>query len=203
MKQEFNDRIEGDVAGNDVVSHQAPVVKLGSVFGGTNIIGNQGGVHVQIATTAPARPRVVIQPGPEHINDAQKIALAALRDEWLTLHATLKKKPLSHSVAWTRINKAAGATSYHLILKDRYEDALNFIKVEMAKLRGMRSAPAKDGEWRSKRIGAIKARCKNQLGDIEAYKPYIRKNFKADSLSDLATDDLQRTYAYIMAKKPV
>ena len=72
---------------------------------------------------------------------------------------------------------------------------------QLAKLRAMPSAPAKDLEWRSKRIAAIKARSKNQLGDPEAYKAYIRKHFGADSLSALATDELQRTYTYIMAKK--
>lgn len=199
MKQEFNGPVEGGVAGNDVI--HAPTISIQTVSGGTNIIGNQGGVVVQLTSPSKQRPKVVIQPGPEHIDDGQKVALAALRDEWLTLHAAIKKNPLSHSVAWGRINKAAGATSYHLILKTRYEDATNFIKVEMAKLRGMRSAPAKDGDWRAKRIGAIKARCKNQLGNVDAYKPYIKKNFQAESLSELATNDLQRTYAYIMAKK--
>lgn len=81
--------------------------------------------------------------------------------------------------AWARINRAAGTTSYSLILKERFADAVALVRREMAVLRNMRSAPRKDDSWRAKRIGAI----------------------KAESLSDLATDELQRTYAYIMAKR--
>lgn len=190
----------GQAAGRDV-RNEAPGVSIQSVSGGTNIIGNQGGVHVEIRTTAPARVKNVINPGPEHVSPEQKLELLALRDEWLTLHAAIKKKPLTHGAAMGRINKAAGATSYHLILQSRLPDAIAFVKQEMAKLRNMRSAPAKDDGWRVKRIAAIKARCKNQLGDPDAYRAYIRKNFGAASLTDLATDELQRTYTYIMAKK--
>ncbi len=103
--------------------------------------------------------------------------------------------------AWARINRAAGTTSYSLILKERFADAVALVRREMAVLRSMRSAPRKDDSWRAKRIGAIKARCKNQLGDPYFYRPYIKRSFKAESLSDLATDELQRTYAYIMAKR--
>lgn len=191
---------DGQAAGRDV-TNEAPDISIQSVSGGTNIIGSQGDVHVQIRTTAPARVRNVINPGPEHLSPEQKLELIALRDEWLTLHAAIKKKPLTHGAAMGRINKAAGATSYHLILQSRLPDAVAFVKQEMAMLRNMRSAPTKDDGWRAKRIGAIKARCKNQLGDPDAYKAYIRKSFGAASLADLATDELQKTYTYIMAKK--
>ena len=147
-------------------------------------------------------PKVIVTPGDGVISEDQKVTLTALRDEWITLHAAIKKKPLSHSGAWIRINKAAGATSYHLIRVERFDAAVAFIRKQLAILRGMASAPAKDKAWRSQRIGAIKARCANQLGDPEAYKPYIRKNFGLDSLADLATDQLQRTYTYIIGKKP-
>lgn len=192
---------QGNAAGRDIQSDAAPRVKIHLVSGGNNIIGNQGDVHVQIATTSKARPKIVVQPGPEHISPEQKHELTELRNEWITLHATIKKKPLSFGAAQGRINKAVGATSYHLILITRFADALAFVKQEMAKLRSMRSAPSKDDGWRAKRIGAIKARCKNQLSDEGAYRPYIRKNFKVESLVDLSTDQLQQTYAYIMAKK--
>jgi hypothetical protein len=191
----------GNAAGRDIQTDAAPKFKIHLVSGGNNIIGNQGDVHVQIATASRARPKIVVQPGPEHISPEQKLELATLRDEWMTLHAALKKKPLSHGVAWNQINKAAGATSYHLILRDRLGDAVAFVKQEMAKLRNMRSAPAKDDGWRAKRIGAIKARCKNQLDGDDVYRFYIRKMFKADSLTELSTDQLQRTYTYIMGKR--
>ena len=67
----------------------------------------------------------------------------------------------------------------------------------MAKLRNMASAPAKDDAWRKSRIGAIKARSKNQLGDPDAYKPYIKKNFKAESLAALSTGQVRPVSTYI------
>lgn len=192
---------EGYAAGRDINSTAAPAVHVQTIAGGTNIIGNQGDINIQFGAAPPARPRVVVQPGPQHISEEQKAQLKALCDEWVKLHTTLKKKPLTYAIAWSRINKAAGTTSYSLILKERFADAVALVQREMAILRGMRSAPRKDGAWRAKQIGAIKARCKNQLGDPDFYKAYIKKSFQAGSLADLATKELQKTYAYIMAKR--
>lgn len=191
---------DGYAAGRDINSTAAPAVQVQTIAGGTNIIGNQGDINIQFAAPPP-RPKVVVQPGPQHISEEQKAQLKALCDEWVKLHTTLKKKPLTYGAAWSRINKAAGTSSYSLMLKERFADAVALIKREMAILRGMRSAPSKDDTWRAKRIGAIKARCKNQLGDPDFYKAYIKKSFQADSLADLATEELQKTHAYIMAKR--
>lgn len=191
----------GYAAGRDINSTGAPTVHVQTIAGGTNIIGNQGDINIQFGVAPPTRPRVVIQPGPQHISEEQKAQLKALCDEWVTLHTTLKKRALTYGAAWSRINKAAGTTSYSLILKERFADAVALVQREMATLRNMRSAPRKDDTWRAKRIGAIKARCKNQLGDPDFYRPYIKRNFQAESLADLATDELQKTYAYVMAKR--
>ncbi|MCY1353921.1 hypothetical protein D9M68_357270 [compost metagenome] len=192
---------EGNAAGRDILTTGAPAVHVQAITGGTNIIGNQGDINILFGAAPPARRQVVVQPGPQHISEEQKAALKALCDDWVTLHTTLKKRPLTYGAAWLRINKAAGTTSYSLILKERFADAVELIQREMAILRNMRSAPSKDDTWRAKRIGAIKARCKNQLGDPDFYKSYIKKSFKADSLTELATDELQKTYAYVMARR--
>lgn len=191
---------KGHAAGRDVNAKVAPVNNVQTINGGTNIIGNQG--HVQVVQT-PRRPVIkrIFVPTDEHITPEQKVRLMILRDEWMALHKTLKKSPLTHSTAWSKINRAAGATSYHEIKKDRFDDALAFIKKEMAILRGMKSAPSKDAAWRTKRIAAIKTRCNKQFNGIDIYKPYIKK-LGADSLSDLSMDDLDKTYRYVMAKKP-
>jgi len=176
-----------------------PAKPAQSIVGNGNIQAG-GDIHI-ITERAITRPRIVVTPGDGVISDEQKVALAGLRDEWMTLHASLKKKPLSHANAWSRINRAAGATSYHCIKIEMFDAAVAYVRKQMAILRGMASAPAKDKAWRSSRIGAIKARCTRQLGDPDAYKAYIKKNFDAVSLSELATDELQRTYAYVMGKK--
>lgn len=160
-----------------------------------------GDIHNHTHAKPPPRPKIVVTPGDNVITEAQKAELTAARAEWLALHRSIKKTPLSDRAAWIRINKAAKATSYHLITPENYPLALAYIKGQMAILRGMPSAPAKDDGWRKSRIGAIKARCNNELRNPDAYKPYIKKNFKADSLASLSTDQLRKTYTYIMGKK--
>lgn len=194
---------QGNAAGRDIQVQEAQRVDIPNITGGTNFIGNHGPVMVQIGVVPKTRVRAVVQPGPEHIDADQRRQLFDLCDEWVTLHAAIKRTPLSKALAWSRINKAAGSTTYALILKTRFEHARAYTLKQMAILRGMATAPAKDDDWRPKRIGAIKARCINQLRDPNAYKPYIKKNFGAASLTDLANDELRRTYAYIMAKKAV
>lgn len=192
---------QGNAAGRDIHLQEAQRVEIPAINGGTNFIGNHGPVVVQIGSTSKARVRAVVQPGPEHIDADQRRQLHDLCDEWVTLHNSIKRTTLSKGLAWSRINKAAGSTTYTLILQTRFDDARVYVLKQMAMLRGMKSAPKKDDSWRSKRIGAIKARCINQLGNAVAYLPYIKKNFGAESLTELATDELQRTYAYVMAKK--
>ena len=179
-------------AGNVIQISERAVVS-GQIIGGD--------VYNNYITAKPPVQRIVIQPGDDVISEAQKVTIAVAREEWLQLHEEIKGKPLDPRTAWVRINRAGGATSYHLIPAARFEQAMAFIRKEMAILRSAKKAPAKDVQWRSKRIGAIKARCTNQLGDPEAYKQYIKRRFNAESLGELATDDLQATYAYIMHKK--
>lgn len=161
-----------------------------------------GDIHNTFTIPRAPRQKIIVTPGEGVITEEQKVRITELRAEWMALHASIKKAPLTHSSAWTKINQSAMVTSYHLIPLECFDQVVAFIKQEMAKLRAMRSAPAKDDSWRAQRISAIKARSKNQLGDPDAYKAYIKKNFGADSLADLATDELKRTYGYIMAKKP-
>lgn len=167
------------------------------VTGWGNVTAGRDVIQVQ------SRPvvRNVISPGPEHIDDVQRRAITDLRVEWVVLHNALKKRKLTDAAAWVLINKAAGSTSYHLIRREKFDLVIQYIRQQMAMLRSMKSAPSKDEQWRVKRIAAIKTRCRNQLNDPDAYRPYIRKNFQMNSLSELATDQLQRTYSYIMAKK--
>ena len=181
-------------------SQDRPSLKIEVVRGATNIIGNHGAVNV-LQVQRPPTIRKVIQTSEKHITQEQRVELHALKDEWVDLHDAIKKRPLSHSSAWKRINASAGATTYREIEQHRYSDAVAFVKKEMAILRNMKSAPRKDDSWRSAKIGAIKARCKNQFSGVDIYKPYIYKYFGASSLTDLATDELQKTYAYVMAKK--
>ena len=183
-------------AGGNVIQISGGTVSAQSIIAGD--VHN----HTTIQPKAPRRPRVVVVPGDGVLTEAQKAEISALRVEWVALHAKIKKTPLSDASAWLKINQKGGATSYHLIPLDRFEVVKKFIKQEMAKLRAMASAPSKDDAWRRSRITAIKTRSKNQLRDPDAYRPYIKKNFGVSSLADLSTDQLARTYTYIMGKEP-
>ena len=192
----------GQAAGRDVyVDAAAPSVEIHQIQGGANFIGNQGPVNVTIGRQRPPVP--LAPPGPEHITQEQKCKLQGLQREWVTLHDAIKKTPLANYSAWQRINGYAKVASYHYILQADFEKVCAYVRKQISMLRNMASAPAKDKDWRTKRIQAIKVRCKLQLKDEVAYRAYIQKNFQAASLSELSTEQLQKTYAYIMAKKAV
>ena len=137
------------------------------------------------------------------MTEAQKVALIQLRDEWIALHNVIKKQPLSYAAAQKVIDNQAQVTSYHLIPADRYDDLVRWIKQQMGRLRNMPSARVKDASWHTAKIRAIKARCRNQLGDPNAYKEYLRTNCGAASLTVLSSDQLQRTYEHVMSKRPI
>lgn len=161
-----------------------------------------GGDVNHYTVAKPPRPKVVVTPGDGVVTDEQKAKINEKRLEWIALHNNVNPQNLlTDASAWVKINARAGVTSYHFIPLERFDDVIAFIQRQMAMLRSKASAPGRDDTWRTKRIAAIKVRCKNQLGDPDAYKPYIKKNFRASSLADLATDELRRTYNYIMAKK--
>lgn len=185
-------RKQAQPTGNVIHVNGDGVVVSGQIVGGD--------VHNHTYTKPPIQ-KVIVQPGDGVVTEEQKVAISTLREEWLALHESIKAKPLDPKTAWMRINRAGKATSYHRIPIERFDDVMAFIRTEMAKLRGMKSAPAKDLNWRASRITSIKTRCKNQLGDINTYKPYIKKRFGADSLSALSMDELQATYVYIFGKK--
>lgn len=161
-----------------------------------------GDIHNHTYQSPPRPAKVTVQPGDDVVSEAQKSTLTKLHDEWVELdNAISPRRPLTHAAAWKAINQHAQVTSYHRIPAASYNELVKWIKQQMGRLRNHRSAPAKDEFWRNSKIKAIKARCANQLGDQDAYKAYVRKNFNAGSLTDLATEELQRTYAYVMAKK--
>lgn len=182
-----------------------PVVAGNTIYvNGNGVAAGQiagGDIHNHSYAKPPRAPKVTVKPGDGVLTEDQKFAITTAREEWMLLSATLKKKPLSHAATWSMINKFIGVTSYHQIPAERFSDVMDFIKREIATLRSMKSAPAKDKAWRASRITAIKARCSNELGDPESYKAYIQKSFGVTSLASLSTDQLQRTYSYIMQKK--
>ncbi len=157
-------------------------------------------VHNHAPAPAPARPKVVVKTADGTINAEQKAELLRLKNEWLLAHNAVKAKPLSHQAASIRLNAAMKVSSYAELKPEQFEKARAWLIRQTAMVRAMPSAARKDAKWRNARYKAIKTRCKNQLGDEYAYRPYIKREFKADSLTELGDQELERTYRYVMGK---
>lgn len=182
----------------------APAVQIGG--SNTNVIGlvQSGGTVHQIHTQRHVVKTIAeVNPGAEHISEEQAAELTRLVNQIVETETLLKGRPATHRAVWGALNAHCKVTKYRLIQSIDFDRAKKYLQQWIGRLNSMASAPAKDTDWRSKRFTAIKTRCKKQLGDADAYKPYIKKYFKAESLTDLSTDELQRTYTYIMAKKSV
>ena len=151
---------------------------------------------------APLRPKVVVKTGDGTINTEQKAELLRLKNEWLLAHNAVKAKPLSHAAASSRLNAAMKVSGYAELKPEQFEKARAWLLRQAAIVRAMPSAPRKEGDrWRIARYKAIKARCKNQLGDEYAYVSHIQENFGKTSLTELDAKELERTYRYVMDKK--
>lgn len=169
------------------------------------IVGNgniQAGGDVHITTErVVTRPRVTVIPGDGVIDNAQAARLKALVSDWVTKNNLVRRTKLSFAAAWSALNKRAGVTAYRLIPSAKFSTLEKWLQAQIGRIGSMNSAPSKDPGWRGAKIGAIKARCKNQLGDEHAYCDYIMKNFGAASLTELSIDQLKKTYSYVMSKK--
>ena len=168
---------------------------------GTGNIVAFGDVHVfQPAPKAP-RPLVITKPGVEHISIGQRAKLMALVNQIVETEAKLKKRPRSHSAVWGPLKPHCGVTSYHLIPSERFEKARKYLNTALGRLNAMPSAPVKNGDaWRRNKYAYIKINSKDPL-DAAALSDYIKTNFAADSISELANDELERAYRYIASRR--
>lgn len=129
--------------------------------------------------------------------------LKRLHDDWVELSAAVKTraKPITPQQAWIAINRAGNCTTYKHMRQMHFAAACAYVQQQMAILRSGKTARKRDPKWRNSRIGAIKARCINQLSDDSAYRPYISKNFNAQSLTELDDEQLEKTYRHVLTLK--
>ncbi|MCQ9145882.1 helix-turn-helix domain-containing protein [Ochrobactrum sp. BTU2] len=161
------------------------------------------GSQVQIVNTQQhiTRTKVEAKPGLEHIQDSQKRILTDLVDQIVETESLLKKMPKTHRSVWSSLNKHCGVTSYHLIKLEDFDKARKFLNMWLGRLNSSASAPVKNGDaWRNKKIAYIKTNTKNPE-DEAAMRAYIKREFKAVSLKELANDELERTYGYVAGLK--
>lgn len=182
----------------DVESAIRPAVTIQE---STNVIGvmNGGTVH-QIKTEKVTNiTKAEVKPGDEHISQEQAAKLTELVNEVVDLEAKLKKNPKTHRAVWGSLNAHMGVTRYLLIPFDGFSKAEKYLRQWIGRLTSMASAPVKDGDaWRKRKYAYIKI---NSKDDPEALNKYIKRSFKAESLTELSNEQLEQTYRYVAGKK--
>lgn len=197
--------LRGHAAGRDVNTEAGPTNNVEAIHGGTNIIGNQGPVTIHTTVERRQMPALEpVQPPPDHITGEQAATLKRLHSEWVELSTAVKTraKPITPQQAWIAINRAGQSRTYTHMRQIHFDAACAYVQRQMAILRSGKTARKRDPKWRNSRIGAIKARCINQLGNEYAYRPYIARSFRARSLTELDDEQLEAAYRYVLKLKP-
>lgn len=191
----------GQAAGRDISN--SPLGDVGTV----GVIGNgaSGNVfiqnlHIHGNGRGVRPPQLTIPDG--SICEAQAARLKDLVNEWVVTHNQIKpRSPLTHQAAWLKLNRRIKVATYRATPDSAFSGQEKWLLQQAAILRSAASAPRRDESWRADKIKAIKTRSSRAFGDSDFYKPYIIKNFKLSSLTELSNTDLQKTYTYVFSKK--
>ena len=170
-------------------------IHIGSISGGSQVlVGHQGDIHLQM----PARPKIkiVIQPGPEHISDPQKVRLRELVNEVVELETAIKRAPKRHATVWSALTGKLKVTSYHLIPATAFTQAEKYLMTWCGRLRSAKSAPAKDPDWRNSRYRYIYAAAK-EIGRQDDLPTLLVDRYSGRSLKDLSDLELEAVYRVI------
>lgn len=201
MKQEFNGPIDGGVAGRDIINEtsSAPRIHIDNISGGTQHFIN-GAAVVNLVTSARPKIKVVIQPGPEHITDAQKVRLRTLVNEVVELETAIKRAPKRHATVWSALTMKLKVSSYHLIPATAFERAESYLMTWCARLRSAKGAPAKDPNWRNSRYRYIHAALK-EIGRSDDLPGLLTERYSGRSLKDLSELELEAVYRIVAERK--
>ncbi len=174
------------------------------ISGNNNIVGNgniqaNGDIHF---ISPQLVNNTVVKTADGTIDAAQKAELQRLIEEWVESSNAVKKRTLTYGAAWKSLNATFDANSYHEIKMEQFEEARRWIMQKMGIISGMKSAPKKMPGWRTKTIQYIKAACKNDLNDANAYKSYIEQKFQCDSLAKLGDNDRKQSGGPSSSRRP-
>lgn len=160
---------------------------------------NGSTIHMVSTQKHVTHTKAEVRPGEQHISENQAAKLTALVNEIVELEAKLKKSPKGFRSVWGALNAHCGVTRYLLIASEDYDKAEKYLRQWIGRLNSMASAPVADNDaWRKRRYAYIKINTKNDEAWLTAY---LRKSFKAESLSDISDDDLDRTYRAVASRK--
>ena len=204
MKQEINSEVEGGVAGRDIIHRENTVVHVnfGANHGGQQFIVNEP-IHMHFAAAAP-RPRIniVIQPGPECIDEKKAATLKSLVSEIVRLEALLKPSPRGYAAVWNALNAKCQVTSYHLIKAADAPKAERFLREWIGRLSAAPSAPVKDAGWRNRKFTYIFANIK-QLNADAALRAQLLARYGSPSMKALTDSELDSVYRLVAGWKKV
>ncbi len=171
---------------------------------GANVVGIvQSGATVNQIQTKSHKTVVKadVKPGLEHITEGQAARLTDLVKQICELESKLKKKPQSFRSVWYSLNSHMGVTKYRLIPIDDFNRAEKYLLMWIGRLTSMKSAPVEDGDnWRKRKYAYIKINTKSAI-ENEKLAFYIKRNFGANSLTELANDELEQVYKYVAGRR--
>lgn len=172
-----------------------------SVVGDTVAIGDNN--VIVIHHVPPPRPRVVakVEPGEEHISDAQAAKLHELVGQIVDLEAKLKKNPTTFKTVWASLNSHCKVPSYRLIPLKSYPKAEKYLRTWIGRITSAASAPKKAGpEWRKRQYAYIFTNVK-QLGLSDRLSKLLADDYGVSSVSELSDSDLRKVYQRVAGWK--
>ncbi|MCX7070454.1 MAG: transcriptional regulator [Gammaproteobacteria bacterium] len=161
----------------------------------------QAGSKITMVNTAKhvTTTKAEVKPGIDHISESEAALLMRLVDDVVGLESKLKQSPKSHAAVWKSLNAHCGVTRYRLIASSDAAKAERFLRQWIGRLNSSASAPKKDGDgWRKRQYAYIKI---NSKDEPDWLKNYIWTKFGIESLSDLADEQLRKTYAAVASRK--
>lgn len=143
-----------------------------------------------------------VKPGVTHITLDQRKTLKRLVDAVYETEARLKKKPKVYSAIYSALfRNAGGVKKLEQIPLSEFEAARSYLQQWLGELNSMASAPLKNADaWRNRQYSYIKVNSKAPE-DAAAVAAYIKRNFQAESLTELSNDELAKTYRYAAGRK--
>lgn len=176
-----------------------------TINGGTVGVAQVNGGQVKVDARTIHAPKIVettkveLKPGNEHINEEQAATLMRLVNEIVDLEGKVKKAPKTHRAVWSSLNSHMKVARYRMIPLDSFEKAEKYLRQWIGRLNSGATAQKNDGDaWRKRKYSYIKINSKDQPEKIASY---IKKNFKAASLTDLSNEELEQTYRYAASLK--
>ncbi len=160
------------------VAKTAPVLKI-SGSNNAGIIGNNNQVNITVRTAA--RPKIMVAPGSDAIDNAQAAEIKRL------VAKVVEVSGRSYGHVYGTLYRRFDATSYLLIKRNRYDAVVRYLNKWIASTAPVPTGSAEDE--RKRLLKRIHAQARKRHG-IEAIRAYARGRFGTPSLAELSPGQL-------------